>query len=154
MINIFKELNKKGESETPIRNILIAIILFLFFFIGMTGWIYSSVDSYNVTISERDNELFKNINSTYADLDQSSRNLQKQTESTSTFTAVDNVITTGGALLDAIKLFFVSIPIISYMINIVLGFFGLPSIQISLLVMAILITITLMIWSVIRGMKS
>jgi len=120
----------------------------------MTGWIYSSVDFYNITISDRENELLKNINSTYSDLDSSSRNLQKQTDTSASFETENTLISTGGALLDAIKLFFMSIPIISYMINILLDFFGLPAIQITLLVMAILVTITLMIWSVIRGMKA
>ena len=150
----FRKLNKKGESETPIRNVLIALILFLFFFIGMTGWIYSSVDSYNVTIGSKETELFSNINSTYADLEASSSKFQKQTDSTQSFAPVEDIFTTGGALLDAIKIFFTSIPIIGYMIKIVLKYFHLPAIQITLFGMAILITISLMIWSVIRGMKA
>ena len=153
MNNLFPRLNKKGESETAGRNILIALVLFLLLFTAIIGFVYSSVDEYGTNVTSKYDELFKKINSTYSDVDQVSRDLQTRTTETSKFTAIDNIVTTGGALIEAIKLFFKEIPIISYMVNVVGSEFGIPPILLSLLMIAMVITLVLIVASWIRGLK-
>lgn len=148
-----KFMNKKGVSEIEGRNLLIAVVGSLLIFTLLLSFVYEGTTHYNATIEPEYAEVFERINSTYSPIETISEDLQTRAEEVEEFNVVESVITAGGALIDALKIFFDTIPIISIILGVVADIIGIPPVVIGMIFTIFIIFIATLIIGLIRGKK-